>query len=413
MTQLLVSLDSCEDDCLKTNCQQQIDADCGRLSTVDCGARPKTQINKKFQKMKYKIDQQNFAMAKLKREIEMKAHRGFPSPCLRLLQSQYCSEQKKLNAMIEKATDEQARAGCSKDSWKPITLSFDDIPACRKSLKPPSTPSGISKVSAFSNLNFCESILSDNQSLDSERNELQEQLICKDEAFQELEDKIELLQSQMIKICHENQTMAKKLEESQSRTSQPEYQKDVKTKIQSVVSNADKLSCGIHQLESNLAELRNDLHQVKKEKKIAFNFEQELQATSCAEEKSNGDNAQNPCPSLRPKSCPCNPCDVQAAAKLKCFKSQYENLQIEYCRKEKESKETVERLKKCLDNCKGDKERAENEALKNRADELVAEISDYKIFIKELQEHVDMYRDKFMKGKRSAFKDCFGSRFHL
>lgn len=61
----------------------------------------------------------------------------------------------------------------------------------------------------------------------------------------------------------------------------------------------------------------------------------------------------------------------------------------------------VERMKKSLDECKGDKEKAENEALRNRADELIAEIADYKIFIKEVQEQVDMYREKFMKGKQT------------
>lgn len=364
---------------MTTNCRQRGDFDCDRPSTADYGARPKTKTGKGFQRIKHEIDRQNITIAKLEREIDMKAMRGFPSPCLRPLQSQLCAEQKKLQAMIQKSKDKQARVGCSSDCWESPRLSFN-----RDSNSKP-------LATASSNLEFCESILNDNENLDDERNQLQEELLCKDDKLQDFEDKIECLQSQLIKICHENQMMTKKLEESQSCTNQS----DVKSKIESIVANGDKLSTSIYQLESNLSVLRNDLSNIKKDKKIAFDFEKQSQKPSCTRIKSEGDSVL----SQPPKSCPCNQNQTQAADKLKCLESQYLNLQTEYCRKEKESKEMVERMKKCLDNCKGDKERAENEALKNRADELVAEISDYKIFSKELQEQVDIYREKFMKGE--------------
>ena len=395
-TQLWDSLGSRNDGCLAYSRQQSdLNCDCDRPSTADCGV---SSFNKKFQKIKYEIDRQNFTIAKLNREIEMKIQRGFPSPCLRTLQSELYAEKKKLKTMIEKAKDEQAQGGCGNDQWESIALSLNDVQRCGNILKPPPTPSDISKVTGFTNLEFCESILTDNECLNSERNKLQEQLCCKDQSVQQLEDKLGSLQCQIVKISHENQKMAKKLEE-------PNFPSDMKCKIQSITSYTSKLSSNVNQLESNLVAMRKDLQNVKKEKKIAFDFEQQSQTPSRNEMSSKGDCVVNKPGDGRecPKACPCNLNENQSAAKLKCLESQYANLQTEFCRKEKETKELTERMKKCLENCKGDKERAENEALKNRADELVSEISDYKVFIKELQEQVDMYREKFMKGKPKAF----------
>jgi hypothetical protein len=56
-------------------------------------------------------------------------------------------------------------------------------------------------------------------------------------------------------------------------------------------------------------------------------------------------------------------------------------------------------MKNCLNECNDSREKATNEALRKRAEEMLIQIEENKIFIRELQNQVDMYREKFMKGK--------------
>jgi molecular chaperone GrpE (heat shock protein) len=93
-----------------------------------------------------------------------------------------------------------------------------------------------------------------------------------------------------------------------------------------------------------------------------------------------------------------NPEEAINEIKVNRLKTQYESLQCEYVRKEKECEELTERMKSCLNECNETREKATNEALRKRADEMLKEIEENKIFIRELQHQVDMYREKFMKG---------------
>lgn len=380
-------------DCITDN-RKQAGTDCGK-SSVNNGAE---QTSKKFQKVKYEIDRQNFTIAKLSREMNMKSQRGFPSACLHGLKNQICSEKKKLHAMVKHAMKLQST--CADDQWGPISITSFDSSYCDKP-KVPQTPSDISKISAFTNLDFCESLLSDNESLDQDRFELQEELLKKDQVLHDLEDKVGILQCQLINICHENESTS-----NQMTTSQSCYESDksdVKLKMNSVMAKTEKLTRGYKHLESNLSELRLEINSVKNEKKIAFDLQQEISGSApCSEIKSTDD-----CASSRLKPSPCISGDDQIAKKMKVLQCQYSNLQSEFCRKEKECKETTDRMKKCLANCNNDNERAENEALKHRADELVTEINDYKVFIAELQEQVDIYRNKFMKAQEKVEQQRF------
>lgn len=356
-------------------------ADCEKTSKFESGTKPKP-ASKKFQKVKYEIDRQNFTIAQLTREIETKTKREFPLPCLYALNGQLCNEKKKLEAMIKHSMSLQQSNG-GVDHWDAIPLTtYEDCKG--KTPKPPRTPSNISKISAFTDLEFCESLLSDNENINNDRFELQEELYRKDQSLHDLEDKVDILQCQLIKMCNNS-----KISIAPSNTN------DItKSKMQSVIAKTEKLTTGIHQLESNLSELRVELDFVKNEKKIAFEIQEKCQETTPCNEVKTRD-------SQCPKTSDCNG-DSHMEKKLKNLQCQYTNLQAELCRKEKECKETTDRMKKCLAECNDDKERAENEALKHRADELVTEITDYKVFIKELQEHVDMYREKFMKAQEKV-----------
>lgn len=302
-----------------------------------------------------------------------------------------CIENKKLNEMIKRAIEIQARDG--KDKWGPIQTSSET--PCDKSLEPPMTPSNLTGVSAFTDLNLAESFLNENDFLENDRCKLQEQLLNKDCELEHLERKIENLQCQLMKNFTVNKIMANDLARSLSHTSVSKCDSNLKLRTKAVVSQADKLASDITLLESSLCQLRNELKQVHKERKIAFDLNTNVsKSASSADVKSSDD-----CSTSRPKTCPCNVGERQSSSELKNLQSQYTNLQIEFCRKEKQCKDMAERMKKCMNDGNGDNERTVNEALKKRADALVGEIGDYKVFIKELQEQVDLYRNKFMTGE--------------
>lgn len=297
--------------------------------------------------------------------MKTKNERSLSEKIIKKLESELSNEKKKLQAMIRHAMKEQNH----REIWGSITVEVDDN---YEEIEPPQTPSNISRISAFSNLQFSESLLSDYETLENDRFKLQQEILCKDSELQELEEKFELMQCKVLKMYQENKTMAQKLNESQNA----EKQQEMKEKLKSQVENATQLSLSIEKMSANMSELRNELDRLKKEKKIAFELEVEEDSRS--------------------KKCPCKDDDSR---KVKLLESQYLNLQSDYCRRGKECKEMVERMKNLLESDNDDKERAVNEALKKRADEMVEEINDNKVFIRELQQQVDVYREKFMKGE--------------
>lgn len=186
-----------------------------------------------------------------------------------------------------------------------------------------------------------------------------------------------MLHCQLEKVCQENKSMATKA--GQLKESSPS---ELRSQLKAMVTNAEILSSHMQDMESTLSELRCEMESLRKEKKASVNFK-----ASCSE--------SNVCPT----KAPCTFSERANIKKLKCLQDQYATLQGEYCHKEKESKDLADRLKKFLESCEGDKNKAENSALRTRAGELESEINDFKVFIKELQEQVDSYREKFMKGE--------------
>lgn len=289
-----------------------------------------------------------------------------------------CNEEKKLKAMIQRAMEFQARDG--KDKWGPIKTNSET--PCGKYLKPPQTPSNLTGVSAFTDLDFAETFLNENDFLENDRYKLQEKLLSKDCELEQLQ-RNECLQCQILKINSANKIMTENIAQSETHSSVSECESEVRSKVYSVVSKSDELSTSMQLLEAQVCQLSHELQQVQKERKIAFDLKKKVsQSTNC-----------------RPKTSPCNDNDNQTTSKLKNLQSQYTNLQIEFCRKERQCKDMAEQMKKYNGDCNEDNERIVNEALKKRADTLVGEIEDYKVFINELQEQVDLYRNKFMTGK--------------
>lgn len=340
-------------------------------------------MSKKCQKIKFEIDRQNFLIAKLNREIEKKAQQGFPSSCLLQLQNQLCVECNKLKEMVDCAMKQEN----SEQLWGEIQLSMKS-----DHRKPPESPSSISDASAFTDMEFAEAVVNDNNYLEQDRCHLQEEILTKDDSIQDLEEKLEQMRCQLIKLCHDNKTMAEKL----TKSADSGCKQEMKCQVKTITSNTEKLASNVKQLEVHLCELRHELCRLKKERQMAL----EMQEVRKEQKDSTAVHSEEDSESRR-KTCPKNSGETLTELRLKQIQSQYLNLQMEFCRKEKECREMAERMKKTFESCKGDKEKCENEALKTRSDELVAEIEDYKVFIKELQEQVDTNREKFLKGKQT------------
>lgn len=317
----------------------------------------------------------------------MKVEKGFPAACLRELKDQLKTECCKLKAMVSRAIDDKLM-----DCDKVKTLFAD-----RESLKAPETPSDISSLSAFTDFDFAESLITDNENLESDRYKLQEEILLKDESVQDLQAKLDQMHCQLIKLCRDNKIMSEKL----AKTNDSGSREQLKCQVKMVTESAEKLVRNFQQMEAQLCELRKELCRLKKEKEIS---EEKSAQTSTRNSVristtvSAASEGSSPCPA-RPTTCPPILKQSPAELRLKQVQSQYTNLQSEYCRQEKQCKEMAERMKHALDDCNDNKDRAENEALKHRADELSAEVNDYKVFIKELQEQVEMNREKFMKGE--------------
>lgn len=215
------------------------------------------------------------------------------------------------------------------------------------------------------------------ENLDRSCCELQKEVVNKDRRLEALHGEVDKLHCHLEKVCQENRCMSEKV--SQHKGSSPS---ELRSQLKAMITNAEILSSHMQDMESTLSELRCEMERLKKEQKAAVSFK-----ANCSE------------PSVCAAKAPCNFSETANIKKLKCLQDQYATLQGEYCRKEKESKDLADRLEKFLESCEGDKDKAENKALRTRASELESEINDLKVFIKELQEQVDSYREKFMKGK--------------
>lgn len=345
---------------------------------------------KQSRRIKFEIDRQNFVIAKLNREIECKSQQGFPQACLQQLKSQLFAECKKLKAMVKCATEQSN----GRELWGAAQLRVNSTP---------STPSSISNVSAFSDIDFAEAILSDNNHLEEDRCHLQKEVLIREESIENLQAKLEQMQCQLIKLCHDNKSMAEKL----TKSADSGCKQKIKRQVMTITSNTTKLAGGVKQLEAHLSELRRELCRLKKERQMTLDV-QEAKETAREQRLSQvAVETEEDATNVRPKTCPKNVGETLTDLKLKHIQSEYLNLQMEFCRKERECREMAERMKKNFEQCSGDKEKSENKVLKARADELLSEIDDYKVFIKELQEQVDSNREKFMKGEQTLIEKVF------
>jgi hypothetical protein len=130
----------------------QFDENCRKIGSP-------VEPSKKYFKMKYEIEMQNYLIDKLNRDHQAKTIRCRPKHELCILKRRLSFEVNKLRDMIQFAMCMQKTNKA--DQWGPIPISTvgkqkncSEPRLCKKSfkLKPPETPSGISVVSGFEEL---------------------------------------------------------------------------------------------------------------------------------------------------------------------------------------------------------------------------------------------------------------------
>lgn len=212
------------------------------------------------------------------------------------------------------------------------------------------------------------SIAKDHESLESDHFRLQQEFLNKESKFEDMEKKLETLQTQLIDQSTENKAMAHRL----SRESDVEH--ELQEKLRSYALSAKKMGSEMTGLQDYVEALRQEVVRLKEE---------------------NENRSKN-----SPADCKDDPEDAIHEIKFNRLKTQFEHLQCQYVKKEKQCEDLTARMKNCLTQCDNiSREKATNEALKKRADDLLKEIDGNKVFILELQEQVDTYREKYMKGK--------------
>lgn len=226
------------------------------------------------------------------------------------------------------------------------------------------------------------SILQEYETLTNSHRRLQEELLSKEKKFDDMSKKLDKLRSQL----NRQQSVEDKTASSAAKS---DVEHELHEKLRGYAQSAKKMDSEMRGLQEYVEALRLEVARLRKE-----NAEKSSKKSDDKEKKSNPD-------------------ESIAAIKLDRLTTQFEHLQAEYAKKEKQCDELTEKMKNCLDECdNASREKATNETLKIRADNLVREIDENKIFIGELQSQVDMYRDKYMKGKYDLGKINFPKKTH-
>lgn len=221
------------------------------------------------------------------------------------------------------------------------------------------------------------SILQEYETLHKSHRQLQEELLIKEKKFDDMSKKLDTLRSQL------NRQQSAEIKTASS-AAKSDVEHELHEKLRGYAQSAKQMDSEMRGLQEYVEALRLEVARLRKE------------SAEKASKKSDD------------KEKKVNPDESIAAIKLDRLTTQFEHLQAEYAKKEKQCEELTEKMKNCLDECgNASREKATNETLKTRADNLVREIDENKIFIGELQSQVDMYRDKYMKGKYDLGKINF------
>lgn len=247
-----MKVNQCEDQnaCESSDCPPPCPGECPPSAPKSTCQPP---VSKKFLKMKYEIEQQNYIIEKLNREIEKKTEKNFPTTELTRLQNLMREERAKLMKMIRFAMEMQKELGT--DKWGPISISaaYEKLSDCQreplKCVRPPVTPSETSRISGFDELEIL--LLSDS----NENSKLKRNL-------EEKEEMIDKLKQKLTEAEKENENCSK-LPEKDDNCLTKSSAIGLFKQFDEVKGLNDALACNLQNIKKNVKQLRDELSTVK------------------------------------------------------------------------------------------------------------------------------------------------------
>lgn len=213
---------------------------------------------KKYKKMKYEIEMQNYLVEKLNRELHTKISKFYPESTLKGLRENMEKEIKKLKDMIDATIFEQCKnndLGWGPIPISPLTSNMISIP--QPSCGLPKTPSCVSNVSAFSmheNLQLCQE--KEKQKLQiqfqNNRQKLMTNMQCE---IHELETKVTKLKSIQLQLLNGIGSLYKKKSTQKKKNkfvaNTKSQMEQIKKFIDKANDDVDKMHAGIHFIRNN------------------------------------------------------------------------------------------------------------------------------------------------------------------
>lgn len=242
-------------------------------------SEPESDFSKKYLKMKYEIDLQNYLIDKMNRELQRKKMKCWPERELCKLKQRLDKEVEKLRELVKFASCMQREN--RQEKWGPISISTVGEKIAKRSqscppapirLKPPMTPSGISKVSGFEGL---DDIMMEEESEDCES---QKELQAKRQKIQELCQQMDEMQCQIEK-CQDEKKQTMEASENFRQTSlqdpcnitceelfdmKPCTDDDVNMKLNATDGLISDLAVKVETIKCHIEKLYQDLRNLKK-----------------------------------------------------------------------------------------------------------------------------------------------------
>lgn len=245
----------------------------GEPQTID-----DVKYSSKYLKMKYEVDLQNYCVAKMSRDLAVKKMKCRPRCELRLLEKRLNKEVNKLNEMVKFAICVQRKN--KHEKWGPIQISpLSEAqsklcpPKSRHNVKPPVTPSGISKVSGFEEL---DEIMMDK---DEEACKMKIELKEKQKKIHEMCQRLKTMECQLQKFEEQKQSeksqqnhesAAKEYEikceelfNLSSDGTDDELDKNVRIKLKSAERLMEELVANVEVMKGSVAKIRQEMFALK------------------------------------------------------------------------------------------------------------------------------------------------------
>lgn len=235
---------------------------------------PKEVLSAKYFRMKYEIEMQNYLIEKMNRELQSKMIRCRPPFELCQLRQKLNFELRKLDRMIEFAINMQRSNPDEK--WGPIAISTVEqskparshsCPLLGKQPKLPKTPSGVSLVSGFDEL---EDILLNEeeencqQQKSTELKELKIREFCS--KMGEMAKTLKHLQEERLRLeaqgCNRN-IKCEDLFNMNSAVSATSDDEVLKSQLEAVEEATKKLRAKVDEMKLNIKKLLNDFTSLK------------------------------------------------------------------------------------------------------------------------------------------------------